>query len=59
MTVHQAKGREWDRVGIRITDRERAILAAGLDSSAEAHRPLYVACTRARYQTAELLPATR
>jgi DNA helicase-2/ATP-dependent DNA helicase PcrA len=59
MTVHQAKGREWDRVGIRLSERERAILSGGLDPSTEDHRPLYVACTRARYKTAELRAAIR
>lgn len=58
MTVHQAKGREWDRVGVRITDSERVILAVGLHPADEAHRPLYVACTRARYWTADVLAAS-
>lgn len=55
MTVHQAKGREWDHVGIRLTDPDRDILAGGLDPMLESHRSLYVACTRARYSTVEIL----
>jgi DNA helicase-2/ATP-dependent DNA helicase PcrA len=57
VTVHQAKGREWDRVGLRLTEDGRATLAAGLDRDNEAHRLLYVACTRARDKTVELRPA--
>jgi DNA helicase II / ATP-dependent DNA helicase PcrA len=51
MTVHQAKGREWDRVGLRLIDSQSATLAGGLNPGEEAHRQLYVACTRARYAT--------
>lgn len=49
MTIHQAKGREWDRVGVRLTDRERGRLAAGLDRDVESDRALFVALTRARF----------
>ena len=51
MTVHQAKGREWDYVGVRLSEEERATLAAGLRVDNERHRQLYVACTRARFST--------
>ena len=51
MTVHQAKGREWDHVGVRLSEDERATLAAGLSVDNERHRQLYVACTRARFST--------
>jgi DNA helicase-2/ATP-dependent DNA helicase PcrA len=49
MTIHQAKGREWDRVGVRLSDGEIARLTAGLDRTVESDRALYVALTRARY----------
>lgn len=48
MTIHQAKGREWDNVACRLTDAEVAALATGLTRASEKHRQLYVACTRAR-----------
>ena len=51
LTIHQAKGREWDCVGVRLTDGQRATLAAGLRADDESHRQLYVACTRARSHT--------
>jgi DNA helicase-2/ATP-dependent DNA helicase PcrA len=51
MTVHQAKGKEWERVGVRLSAEERATLAAGLRVDNEHHRQLYVACTRARFST--------
>lgn len=49
LTIHQSKGREWDHVGVRLSDREANRLAAGLDAAAEGDRALYVALTRARY----------
>jgi len=48
MTIHQAKGREWDRVGVALTDPEIEHLAGGLVQESDAHRALYVALTRAR-----------
>jgi DNA helicase-2/ATP-dependent DNA helicase PcrA len=48
MTVHQAKGREWAHVGVRLTDAELAQLAAGLSEEIDDDRRLYVALTRAR-----------
>ncbi|GAA2882680.1 UvrD-helicase domain-containing protein [Streptomyces mexicanus] len=51
MTCHQAKGREWERVGVRLEQSDGAALRKGLDSSDEAHRALYVALTRARRST--------
>lgn len=47
MTVHQAKGREWPVVGVRLGDTERARLAAGLKQDSFDDRVLYVALTRA------------
>ncbi|MFI8888231.1 UvrD-helicase domain-containing protein [Streptomyces sp. NPDC053813] len=48
LTCHQAKGREWDRVGVRLEESDAAALRKGLDPADEAHRSLYVALTRAR-----------
>ncbi|MFE7839405.1 ATP-binding domain-containing protein [Streptomyces sp. NPDC057474] len=49
MTCHQTKGREWDRVGVRLEEADTAVLRNGLDPADEAHRALYVALTRARH----------
>ncbi|MEV7478171.1 MULTISPECIES: UvrD-helicase domain-containing protein [Streptomyces] len=49
LTCHQAKGREWDRVGVRLEETDVAALRKGLDPSDETHRALYVALTRARH----------
>ncbi|WP_149828436.1 ATP-binding domain-containing protein [Streptomyces tailanensis] len=49
MTCHQAKGREWDRVGGRLEAADAAALRRGLDPTEESHRALYVALTRARH----------
>jgi len=54
MTVHQAKGREWDVVGLALNQEERMSLSAGLQRENESHRQLYVACTRARYRTVDV-----
>lgn len=48
LTIHQAKGREWDHVGVRLDASEFASLDAGLDQSKEHDRAIYVALTRAR-----------
>lgn len=55
LTVHQAKGGEWDTVGVRLTASERENLAAGLSVNDDTHRKLYVACTRARRRTIEIM----
>ncbi|MBE1579447.1 MULTISPECIES: UvrD-helicase domain-containing protein [Pseudonocardiaceae] len=47
MTVHQAKGREWPVVGLRLADVEVARLTAGLKQERFDDRVLYVALTRA------------
>jgi DNA helicase-2/ATP-dependent DNA helicase PcrA len=47
MTIHQAKGREWNHVGVRLSAGEIGVLAGGLDPAVESHRALYVALTRA------------
>ena len=51
LTTHQAKGREWDAVGICLTDSDWKALASGLQVETDTHRQLYVACTRARHST--------
>ena len=51
LTAHQAKGREWDAVGVLLTDPERESLRRCLTSAKEDHRKLYVALTRARRMT--------
>lgn len=51
LTTHQAKGREWDAVGVRLSSSEREALAGGLTVQVDTHRQLYVACTRARRVT--------
>lgn len=48
MTIHQAKGREWNHVGVILTTTELGRLSTGLDRDAESDRALYVALTRAR-----------
>jgi DNA helicase-2/ATP-dependent DNA helicase PcrA len=55
LTTHQAKGGEWDVVGVCLTGAERAALAQGLSVSEDTHRKLYVACTRARSRTVEVV----
>jgi DNA helicase II / ATP-dependent DNA helicase PcrA len=50
MTIHQAKGREWNRVGVILNDVEIERLNSGLQRSNEDDRQLYVAITRARCQ---------
>lgn len=53
-TVHQAKGREWDRVGVKLEEAEAVRLRTGLRIEEETDRRLYVALTRARSHTVEL-----
>ncbi len=48
MTIHQAKGKEWDRVGVTFSDAQIGRLGAGLDQTIEGDRAMYVALTRAR-----------
>jgi DNA helicase II / ATP-dependent DNA helicase PcrA len=55
LTTHQAKGGEWNAVGVRLTDGERGALAGGLSVDEDTHRKLYVACTRARRRTFEVV----
>lgn len=46
MTVNQAKGREWDRVGVWFSKLPKV-----LDIKKEHHRKIYVAVTRSRLST--------
>lgn len=48
LTVFQAKGLEWNSVGVHLTPQDGAHLAGGLDAEVDDHRVLYVALTRAR-----------
>ncbi|MBN9109940.1 MAG: ATP-dependent helicase [Pseudonocardia sp.] len=51
MTVHQAKGREWQRVGVLLQDSHLVALERGLRLTNATDRLLYVALTRARSET--------
>jgi DNA helicase-2/ATP-dependent DNA helicase PcrA len=51
LTTHQAKGREWDTVGLVLSDSEYDRLRGGLVHTEDTDRKLYVACTRARRRT--------
>lgn len=55
LTVFQAKGREWDRVGVVLSQAQVATLASGLQELDEDHCVLYVAITRARHACGRLL----
>lgn len=55
LTAHQAKGAEWDAVGVCLDDHERTRLAEGLSVESDTDRGLYVACTRARVRTVEVV----
>ena len=57
LTTHQAKGGEWDVVGVVLRDSERKALGSGLQVTDDLHRKIYVATTRARYRTIEVFPA--
>lgn len=58
MTVHQAKGHEWDGVGVILSDADVTHLAAGLQQGIEDHRVIYVALTRARSSTVRVIGRT-
>jgi DNA helicase II / ATP-dependent DNA helicase PcrA len=49
MTIHQAKGKEWDRVGVRLNEAQLQRLNGGLNQATEGDRAVYVALTRARF----------
>lgn len=49
LTVFQAKGREWGRVGVVLSQAQIVTLASGLQELDEEHCIIYVALTRARH----------
>lgn len=51
LTIHQAKGREWRRVGVALSAAELGRLAHGLVQDQETDRRIYVGLTRAREAT--------
>lgn len=51
LSVHQAKGREWNTVGVALKPSHLEHLSNGLSHTETTHRELYVACTRARFRT--------
>lgn len=51
LTIHQAKGREWDRVGLVLNPAQLDELASGLNRDSPDDRLLYVASTRAKDET--------
>lgn len=55
LTVHQAKGGEWDAVGLCLKANEQKALDGGLDPQQDLDRKLYVACTRAQRKTVQVL----
>ncbi|MGA4545618.1 3'-5' exonuclease [Uniformispora flossi] len=54
LTTHQAKGREWDTVAVRLENSDTLALRSGLNRENEDHRKLYVALTRARNRSLAL-----
>ncbi|WP_158675589.1 3'-5' exonuclease [Nocardia stercoris] len=54
LTVHQAKGREWDRVGVVLNSEQEHMLGEGLRELEPEHCVLYVALTRAKYTCGSL-----
>lgn len=58
LTVFQAKGSEWSRVGVVLTVHDLALLAAGLRELDDDHCALYVALTRAEVACGRLVPST-
>ena len=48
MTIHQAKGKEWDVVGLRFKPSQITRIRNGLSEGNPDDRALYVALTRAR-----------
>lgn len=56
LSVHQAKGCEWDHVGAYLDDRDRSSLTQGLDQNNPHDRVVYVALTRAKHTTVLVEP---
>lgn len=57
LTVHQAKGAEWDRVAVLLSADDEEALAAGLSLENPDHRRLYVALTRGRLASGRYIRA--
>jgi DNA helicase-2/ATP-dependent DNA helicase PcrA len=57
LTVHQAKGGEWPRVGVYLTETEAELLASGLEELEDDDCVLYVAITRAMTRCGRLASA--
>ncbi|MDF1490379.1 UvrD-helicase domain-containing protein [Tessaracoccus caeni] len=55
LTVFQAKGREWERVGVVLSPTQTTALASGLRPLQEEHCVIYVAITRAKHFCGRLL----
>lgn len=58
LTVFQAKGAEWSRVGVVLTAHDLQLLAVGLRELDDDHCALYVALTRAEHACGRLVPST-
>lgn len=56
LSVHQAKGCEWEHVGAYLDARDRSALANGLDQDNAHDRMVYVALTRAKHTTVLVEP---
>jgi DNA helicase-2/ATP-dependent DNA helicase PcrA len=54
LTVFQAKGREWNRVGVVLTRTQEALLAAGLQALDDENCVIYVALTRAKNRCVQI-----
>ena len=59
LTIHQAKGREWNRVGIILARGELYRIGRGLCQESESDRKLYVAFTRARQEVVQVAHSSR
>jgi DNA helicase II / ATP-dependent DNA helicase PcrA len=55
LTTHQAKGGEWDVVGVCLMDEERQTLARRLSVTEDTHRKLYVACAGDCHRAVEVV----
>ncbi|WP_449061824.1 hypothetical protein [Planomonospora algeriensis] len=51
LTVHQAKGREWDAIGFLPQETDLAALRSGLSHHRISDRLIYAALTRGRLST--------
>lgn len=58
LTVFQAKGREWGRVGVVLTRTQESLLSSGLKALDDENCVIYVALTRARNRCVQLSSGT-